>query len=166
MFIYIRDVIKPDVMFWTGDNSPHSVWENNEAEVIESTLNMTLMMKEVLGNSTITIIPIQGNHDYFPSNIQDFTVGEGMSEFLRYGKIWMEQGWISEKEFATYRKYGYYSKDLTLKNGKKVPNTKIIAINTMACFNLNFELLKSRYDPGDELSWLEKELATIEEVNG
>ena len=47
-------------------------------------------------------------------------------------------------------------KSFHLKNGKKVPNTKIIAINTMACFNLNFELLKSRYDPGDELSWLEK----------
>lgn len=58
MFTYIRDVIKPDVMFWTGDNSPHSIWENNEEEVIEATLNMTLMIKEVLGDTNITIIPI------------------------------------------------------------------------------------------------------------
>jgi len=85
-----------------------------------------------------------------------------MSEFLGYGKIWKEQGWMNDIEFATYRKYGYYSKNLTLKNGKKVPNTKVIALNTMTCYNLNFDLLKSRYDPGDEIAWLEKELAEIE----
>jgi hypothetical protein len=32
----------------------------------------------------------------------------------------------------------------------------------MTCYYLNFELLKARYDPGDELSWLEKELADLE----
>ncbi len=58
MFIYIRDVIKPDVMFWTGDNSPHSIWENNEEEVIEATFNITLMMNEIFANTDITIIPI------------------------------------------------------------------------------------------------------------
>jgi hypothetical protein len=68
MFVYIRDVIKPDVIFWTGDNSPHSIWENNEEEVIEAMYNMTLMIQGILGNSDITIIPIQGNHDYYPSN--------------------------------------------------------------------------------------------------
>lgn len=96
MFIYIRDVIKPDVMFWTGDNSPHSIWENNEEEVIEATFNITLMMNEIFANTDITIIPIQGNHDFFPSNIQDFTIGEGMSEFVSYGKLWTNAGWMSE----------------------------------------------------------------------
>lgn len=35
MFEYIRDEIKPDVLFWTGDMSAHSVWENSNEEVIE-----------------------------------------------------------------------------------------------------------------------------------
>lgn len=89
-----------------------------------------------------------------------------MSELVSYGKLWTDAGWMSEQELVTYRKYGYYSKNLTLKNGKKVSNTKVIAINTMSCYYLNFELLKSRYDPGDELAWLEKELAALEAVNG
>jgi hypothetical protein len=42
------------------------------------------------------------------------------------------------------------------------PDNNSVFINTMTCYNLNFDLLKSRYDPGDELAWLEKELAEIE----
>ena len=44
--------------------------------------------------------------------------------------------------------YGYYATTLKLKNGKEYTNTKIIAINTMACYNLNWYLVKNRYDPG------------------
>ena len=35
MFEFIRDEIKPEVMFWTGDMSPHNVWENSHEEVAE-----------------------------------------------------------------------------------------------------------------------------------
>ena len=35
MFEFMRDEIKPDVLFWTGDMSPHSVWENSNEEVAE-----------------------------------------------------------------------------------------------------------------------------------
>lgn len=34
MFESIRDDIKPDVIFFTGDLTPHNVWENSEPEVI------------------------------------------------------------------------------------------------------------------------------------
>jgi hypothetical protein len=89
-----------------------------------------------------------------------------MSEFTRYGQLWMNAGWMTAQELTTYKKYGYYSKNLKLKNGKTFPNTKVIAINTMTCYDVNFALLKSRYDPGDELTWLEKELADLEKNNG
>jgi len=35
MFEFLRDEIKPDVLFWTGDMSPHSVWENSDEEVAD-----------------------------------------------------------------------------------------------------------------------------------
>lgn len=28
MLEHIRDVVKPDLFFWTGDNSPHDTWSN------------------------------------------------------------------------------------------------------------------------------------------
>lgn len=36
----------------------------------------------------------------------------------------------------------------------------------MGCYYYNFEVLKSRYDPGDQLKWLEDELAALEKVSG
>lgn len=168
MFLYIRDVIKPDVLFWTGDNSPHTIWKNDEEEVIAASYNISIMIQDVFGPTTsnITVIPINGNHDMFPANNQDFTKGEGMSEFVSYGKLWKDMGWLSEQEQMQYKKYGFYSKNFTLKNGKQYPNTRIIAINTMSCYIWNFELLKARYDPGEQIAWLEKELASLEAVNG
>ena len=35
MFEFINQTINPDVIFWTGDMSPHSVWENSNDEVAE-----------------------------------------------------------------------------------------------------------------------------------
>ena len=34
----------------------------------------------------------------FPANKQDFSAGEGMSEFVTYGTLWKNLGWLSEKE--------------------------------------------------------------------
>lgn len=44
MFVYIRDVVRPDVLFWTGDNSPHTIWKNDEAEVIAASYNISIMI--------------------------------------------------------------------------------------------------------------------------
>lgn len=98
MFTYIRDVIKPDVIFWTGDNSPHIIWKNSEEEVVSATFNISMMIQEIFrpGQSSVTIIPINGNHDMFPANKQDFTAGEGMSEFTTYGTLWKDIGWLTE----------------------------------------------------------------------
>jgi hypothetical protein len=35
------------VLFWTGDNSPHAIWENSEEEAVGSTRNITQMLLEV-----------------------------------------------------------------------------------------------------------------------
>jgi len=70
MLIYIRDVINPDIIFWTGDNSPHTIWNNNEEEVVAATYNISLMIQTVFSpaSSKVVIIPINGNHDMFPAN--------------------------------------------------------------------------------------------------
>jgi hypothetical protein len=36
----------------------------------------------------------------------------------------------------------------------------------MSCYYFNFEVLKTRYDPGDQLEWLEKQLADLESISG
>ena len=66
MLDYIVNTVKPDVLFWTGDNSPHNTNDNTEAEVLNYTVKTTQMIKDKLTGTNITVVPIQGNHDTWP----------------------------------------------------------------------------------------------------
>ena len=41
MLEFIKKEIKPELIFWTGDNSPHNVWANSVGEVSNSTIWIT-----------------------------------------------------------------------------------------------------------------------------
>ena len=73
MFKYIAEVVKPDVLIWTGDNSPHTIWDNDFEEVVSATANITNMIKNAFKNTKVAVIAAQGNHDSFPANNQEFT---------------------------------------------------------------------------------------------
>ena len=60
----------------------------------------------------------------------------------------MDAGWLDSEDIKVFNKYGYYSKPLKLKDGREFPNTKVIALNTNACYFYNVYILKSKYDPG------------------
>ena len=151
MFDYIRDVVKPDIVIWTGDNSPHTVWSNTVEEVLDSTHNVTQMIHEAFKHTKITVIPIMGNHDVWPANVQDFSKEYGSEFVTSYAKMWMEAGWLTEKEVQVFRRYGYYSKQLTLADGRTFNKTKVIALNTNACYFFNFDLVKTTYDPANHI---------------
>lgn len=68
MFKYIAEEIKPDILIWTGDNSPHVIWENDHEEVVSATRNITEMIQFAFKNTKITVIATNGNHDTFPAN--------------------------------------------------------------------------------------------------
>lgn len=72
---YIRDTIQPDVIIWTGDNSPHDEYSTNQAEVT-MTLNVsTQMIQNVFPNMNSTIFACYGNHDAYPNNQYNFKTG-------------------------------------------------------------------------------------------
>lgn len=58
MLNFVRDEIKPDMFFWTGDNSPHNVWANDVEEVGNATYNITLAIQAAFDNSNISVYPI------------------------------------------------------------------------------------------------------------
>ena len=159
MFEYIRDTVKPDILVWTGDNTNHAIWDSNVEEVLMSTTNITLMMTQVFKNTKITVIPINGNHDFFPANDQDMSLGPNNNSYINeYATQWNEAGWLTDNETKVFKQYGYYSKNLTLKDGRVFTNTKVIALNTLACYQFNFNIINSRYDPGNQIDWLTAEL--------
>lgn len=70
---FVVSEIKPDVIFWTGDNSSHNIWDNTVEEVTEYTQIVTNIIKDAIKDTEITVLPIHGNHDTWPVDSQDFT---------------------------------------------------------------------------------------------
>ena len=41
MLQHIADTVRPDLLFWTGDNTSHNDWNNSQEEVADATLLVT-----------------------------------------------------------------------------------------------------------------------------
>ena len=65
---FIRDQIKPDAIFWTGDNSPHDGAKGDKGiyETAFSTNITARMIQEILQDQTNNTYAILGNHDIYP----------------------------------------------------------------------------------------------------
>ena len=105
MFEYVRDVIKPDVLFWTGDMSPHSVWENTNEEVTEVNYVVARQIQEMFGDR-LMVYPLQGNHDVWPVNVQAFN-GEPNVVIQNLTQVW--NYWLDSEAIKTFGKAGYYA---------------------------------------------------------
>lgn len=101
MLQFVRDDVKPDMFFWTGDNSPHNVWSNNNAEVGNATYNITMEIQKVFNGTNITVLPIQGNHDTWPVNVQDFDKPNANIPINAFADAWIP--WLGEEVIASFR---------------------------------------------------------------
>ena len=63
---YINANIKPDIVFWTGDITPHDQWEYNLQYVTNYQTWLANFMKANL--SDYVIYPLEGNHDFGEAN--------------------------------------------------------------------------------------------------
>ena len=165
MLDYIVNEVKPDLLIWTGDNSPHNTYELTLEQVTNYTIAVSEMIATAVQGTNITVLPIQGNHDTYPVDQQDFA-SPGMNYPINHFKgSW--KNWLDDEAFEKIGEYGYYSMDLKLKSGKAVPHgAKVIAINTNSCDELNPYELVERDDTGHQYEWLKNELNEIESNDG
>lgn len=162
MMDFIKDEVQPDVFFWTGDNSPHNPWEDDDAYVAFANINTTKLIQEHFRGTNIPVFAIHGNHDTWPINIQDFSQSYSNIQINALAPLWYE--WLSPEAVVKFAEHGYYSEYLKFKDGRVSNTTKVIAMNTQVCIYLNWNLIKNRYDPGNFLTWLEEELLTLEKL--
>jgi hypothetical protein len=78
----------------------------------------------------------------------------------------MWQDWIGEEAAAMMINYGYFVTDLKLPGGRVVKGGKVISLNTQAWNPGNWYNLGSKYDPANEMTWLEETLYNIEAISG
>ena len=129
MLDFIKAEVKPDMLIMTGDYSSHNEGYNDIQEVTEYVIQVTELIKAAFVNTDITVLPIQGNHDTFPLNIEDFS-SPGINYPINHFKdSWRD--WLTEEAIETYGKFGYYSMPIILRNGKQMPlGSRVIGINT------------------------------------
>jgi hypothetical protein len=56
---------------------------------------------------------------------------------------------LDANAMTQFKKFGYYSSSIKLKNGTEIENTKIIALNLNVCYTMTFVNMKNLLtDPG------------------
>ena len=144
----------PDVIFWTGDNTSHEVWDNTADETVGYTVAVTQLLKQAIQGKDVAVFPIQGNHDTWVEEIESFAAPGINYEINNFKQYWRE--WLTDEAYEKFGEYGYYSQPITLLNGKKLSKpARVIALNTQACDSLNWYIVGQRDDPGHQFAWLE-----------
>lgn len=108
-----------------------------------------------------------GNHDTYPQDIIKFDYPRENEAINAWSPSWLQFLDTPEAE-QTFLDYGYYSQTFKNKDGTPFGDgkTKIIALNTNFCYNMNFEVFAQFKDPGNMLQWLQKELSELEQIGG
>ena len=61
-------------------------------------------------------------------NVQDFTHANSNSLINGYAPAWAD--WLGEVPITEFKRFGYYSKRLTYKDGTPIGNTWVLGLNT------------------------------------
>jgi sphingomyelin phosphodiesterase len=152
---------EPDFIVWTGDNNDHGIYDDPNVTT-NATFHITRIFNEIFPNTVI--FPIQGNHESNPMNLQNFEREDPVVDNL--AEAWSD--WMTPKVKEGFLSKSYYWYDpishpkSNPKFEQKMEKTKIIALNTQNCYNVNFELIGELNDPGQEFTWLEKTLREME----
>lgn len=153
---FINAEVKPDMVVWTGDITPHDIYEYTIGEVQEYTEHFSNWMKTALKD--YPVYPVEGNHDFELANSQRYHPKDPMIDFtLEHWKQWLTPE--AQTEFA---KNGHYSQPLKLADGSVVPNARFIGINTEAAYFQQIYNLSMHFDATGVLDWLEATLAEME----
>ncbi|KAN0022112.1 hypothetical protein ACTFIU_004280 [Dictyostelium citrinum] len=143
-----------DIVFWTGDNPPHDIWEQTYDSQINASQLVTNLVKKYFG-PTAKIFPAIGNHESLPVN--SFPLPPGSSWiFNALSYDWSD--WINVDEQVANLQYGgYYTLPVQ-------PGLRVISMNMNWCNNGNLYLAENSTDPANMLQWIVETLQDSEDI--
>ena len=160
MFHFVQNMTdKPDLVIWTGDNVAHDIWNQTTHKNTESTILITEFIKEHWPEIPVFVSP--GNHEFYPVNVQSFDEDDPQDVLHLLADHW--KAWIGEEDIEQFKKYGYYHIHLRGLS-EDFEKVRVITLNTQASNDMNWSLLTTLNDPGNQLKWLEAQLREIEDT--
>lgn len=107
LFLQELEQMKLDLIIWTGDNTPHDIWQQSQTY----NLNFTLLLSERLKKHTKTrVVPAMGNHESYPVNIYDYH--SDREAMLNGGLASAWKDWLDDQAYESLRTKGYFSIEL------------------------------------------------------
>lgn len=69
--LFLKDLRKLDLdaIIWTGDNTPHDIWQQSQSYNLNFTI---LQAQKIKQNTNATVIGAMGNHESYPVNVYDY----------------------------------------------------------------------------------------------
>ncbi|XP_064094490.1 sphingomyelin phosphodiesterase-like [Macrobrachium nipponense] len=154
--IHQGSLLKPDLVYLTGDMPAHDVWEQTKAKNVES-MNATLSLVRKHMPDT-PVFNCLGNHEGAPVN--SFPVpavyGDGFNmDWLYEAAVALWSPWVPEETHDDILRGGYFSHS-------PFPGFRIVSINMNYCDVENWWLLIDSVDPTGQLQWLIDTLGAAE----
>jgi len=143
-----------DFIVWTGDNPPHNVWEQSQADQELATRTLSQAIAKSFPNTLI--FPAVGNHEAYPSDQYVLPNTQWLLDSLY--ENW--GAWLDQDALDSVKEKGYYT--ILLREG-----LRIVTINTLENDMINFYNLLPTYlaGPNNQSDWLIDTLSQAEENN-
>lgn len=153
---FISSEIKPNIIFWLGDNMHSPSWNITKASEIETITKITNLFKNEFGEK-VEVYPVLGNHEGFPTDMFN-SKDINNEEWLLNDTANLWKNWLSDEAIEEYKKYGYYSQKSHINE-----KMRIIGLNSFYYMNNNIYNWVNSSDPQNQISWLEKTLQKAEQ---
>ena len=146
----IKEKIKPDMIYWLGDNAVHKIELYNSEMPLEYTKTIVRKFVEILKD--YKVFPVLGNHENIPADQYNFLT----KQFSEITKLY-EPIFVDKDTYKQFEENRYYKFLDTQKN------QLIIGLDTTAGDSLNISDQEQFEDPGGQIDWLQKSLKQAEE---
>ncbi|XP_059171990.1 sphingomyelin phosphodiesterase-like [Physella acuta] len=144
-----------DYVIMTGDIPAHDVWSQTKTEQVSHVITLGKLFNQYL--PTKPFYASVGNHESTPCNSFPPPGIPGQDMGWLYGALADSWGkWLPQDALDTVLSCGVFSVS-------PYPDFRIISVNNIYCYKLNWWLLLNSTDPCNVMQWLIQELQSAED---
>ena len=151
-------MLQPDLILWTGDINSHNVWQYTQAGNLQLMQQLTGLFTKYF--SGIPIYASIGNHESVPCNM--LPTNADPAQF--------SHDWLYDALAAQWNTFGVSAGDqqTTIKYRasymtRPYDGLRIISLNTVYAYKMNFWLFLNDTDPDGTMTWLVQQLDAAEQ---
>jgi sphingomyelin phosphodiesterase len=148
---------QPDFIIYTGDNSPHDLWNETWVSQFEATNYLVSYLAEKLPHTPV--YPALGNHESYPESEYIGTLPQYQELTKRMAEYWQRGATLPQSAVETIAEGGYYT--LLISDG-----LRLVSFNSDYGYSLNLYTLLNGRNPhvARQQTWITDTLELAEKA--